>query len=247
MKETSRWFSERVGEEVTTVRWGAVGTPVLIFPTAGGDAEEIERFYVIDVLSELMADRRIKIYSCDSVAGRAMLGKEGHPHEQMALQRQFHEFVYHELVPAIRQDCQTADIEVIAAGASIGAFNAVAVTCRFPDVFRGALCLSGTYDLRRFLEASPTPDLLASSPLDFLPHLSAEHLDRLRQRFILIAAGQGRAEDLGESWRLADALGRQGIPNRVDPWDASWHHDWVTWRKMFPHYLDELTVPATVG
>ena len=59
------------------VRWGHYGRPVLIFPTAGGDAEEIERMQLIGVLSPLLEAGRIKIYSCDSVAGRALVTKEG--------------------------------------------------------------------------------------------------------------------------------------------------------------------------
>jgi esterase/lipase superfamily enzyme len=35
-------------------RWGTFGTPVLLFPTAGGDFEEIERFLMIKVLSPLI-------------------------------------------------------------------------------------------------------------------------------------------------------------------------------------------------
>ena len=51
-------------------------------------------------------------------------------------------YVRHEVVPAIRMDCNSADIEVWAAGSSIGAFHAVAVTCRFPDLFSRALAMS---------------------------------------------------------------------------------------------------------
>ena len=71
MKLTDRWYSARLEQEVGIARWGQFGTPVLIFPTAGGDCEEIERFHVIDALSELIEEGRIKVYSCDSVAGRA--------------------------------------------------------------------------------------------------------------------------------------------------------------------------------
>jgi esterase/lipase superfamily enzyme len=45
---------------------------------------------------------------------------------------------------------------------------------------------------------------------------------------------------VGESWAVADALGRKGIPNRVDAWGQEWPHDWQTWRQMLPQYLDEL-------
>ena len=58
---------------------------------------------------------------------------------------------------------------------------------------------------------------------------------------IVLASGEGRAEDLGESWRMANVLGAPGVPNRVDPWGPQWHHDWPTWRKMLPQYLEEWT------
>jgi esterase/lipase superfamily enzyme len=74
-----------------------------------------------------------------------------------------------------------------------------------------------------------------------VPTLEGRHLEVLRTRFILIPSGEGRAEDIGESWRLANLLGKKGIPNRVDSWGPEWHHDWPTWRAMLPKYLDEWT------
>jgi esterase/lipase superfamily enzyme len=243
-KVIARWRSERLEREVTLCRWGSFGRPVLLFPTAGGDAEEAERFLMLDALAPLLDKGAIKVYSCDSVAGKALLTREGSPRHQMWLQNQFHRYVRHEVAAAIRTDCQTPDLEIWVAGASIGAFHAVAVVCRFPDVFSRALAMSGTYDLRRFYAAAPhdfNDDFWSSSPLHFLPNLSPRELELLRTRFVLLASGQGRAEDLGESWNMANALGRQGIPNRVDPWGSDWHHDWPTWRKMLPQYLAEWT------
>jgi len=241
MKLHTRWRSDRLGEEVSVVRWGEIGTPVLIFPTAGGDAEEIERFQVIESLSGLLADGRIKVYSCDSLAGRTLLRGDGSPQHRMAVMDRFHHFVRQEVVPAIRLDCRSEDIRIIASGSSIGAFNALAMVCRFPDAFSHALCLSGTFDLQRFYKADMTPDLYFSSPLHFLPGLDGDLLFALKQRFVLLASGQGRAEDIGETWKVAHVLGSKGIPNRVDAWGNEWHHDWVTWRRMWPLYLDELT------
>ncbi|MGH8034951.1 MAG: hypothetical protein ACREO9_06990, partial [Lysobacterales bacterium] len=64
-------------------------------------------------------------------------------------------------------------------------------------------------------------------------------LDMLRQRLILLPSGEGEYEDIGESWRMASALGARGIPNRVDSWGTEWQHNWVTWRAMLPKYLAE--------
>jgi esterase/lipase superfamily enzyme len=238
-KATERWYSERLGTEMPLVRWGHYGTPVLLFPTAGGDAEEIERFHLVGVLAPLIDAGRIKVYSTDSVAGRAWFSGNHSPEFRALLQNRFDAFIHREVVPAIRADCSSDDIEIITAGASIGAFNAVASVCRHPEAFRMAIAMSGTFDLSRHMHGRMTDDFYFSSPLHFLPRLEGPQLELLRRRFILIPSGEGKWEDIGESWRLANVLGSKGIPNRVDPWGPEWDHDWITWREMLPRYLDE--------
>lgn len=237
MMRTESWFSERLGCPLTLNRWGEVGAPVLVFPTAGGDAGEIDRFGLIDAVAPLMAAGRVKVYSVDSVAGRSWL-ERGDPLQSAWLQNAFDAVVYSEVVPAIRAD--TGDLPIIAAGASIGAFNAVASLCRHPDVFGAAVGMSGTYDLEPWLEGGWSNDFYFSSPLHYLPGLEGPPLDELRGRFVLLATGTGDHENPGESWRMAEVLGAKGVPNRVDNWPG-WTHDWPTWRSMLPTYLDELT------
>jgi esterase/lipase superfamily enzyme len=182
---------------------------------------------------------RIKIYSSDSVAGAAWASNQHSSGYCALLQNRFDGFVYEEVVPAIRMDTRSNTVEIIAAGASIGAFNAVASLCRHPDVFRTAIGLSGTYDLERLFGFSADGNFYFSSPLLFLPNLGeGTQLNHLRRRFVLLAFGQGRWEDPGESWRMAGVLGAKGVPNRVDPWGHEWDHDWPTWRRMLPLYLD---------
>ena len=239
-RESTSWHSERIGRELKVVRWGDVGTPVLIYPTAAGDAEECERFLMIDALAPLMEAERIKVYSVDSIGTQAILDDELSRGQAARVQNRFDEAVYREVVPAIRADCQSEDIEVVVAGASLGAFNALAALCRHPDVFKSAICMSGTYDLSRWMTHS-SEDWFYSSPLDFLPGLGeGDHLDKLRERFVLLTHGTGRWESPKESWDVADLLGSKGVPNRVDEWGDEWDHDWPTWRRMLPNYLGEL-------
>lgn len=241
MKATERWFSDRLQSDIGLARWGAFGTPVMLFPTAGGDAEEAEREGLVDACAPLLDAGRIKIYSCDSVAGRAMLDRVGSPEHRLWLLNRFHDCVRHEVLPAVWNDSGGPQRPVIASGASIGAFNALAMMCRHPDVFSAAVCMSGSFDLQRFYDDAFTEDLYFSSPLHFLPGLEGAHLDLLRRRFALLTAGEGAWENMGETWRIADVLGSRGIPNRVDPWGPEWPHEWPTWRRMLPQYLDELT------
>lgn len=241
MKSVEYWHSDLIEQSVTMARWGTVGTPVLMFPTAGGDAEEIERFHVIGALSPLLAAGRIKVYSIDSIAGRSWLDHND-PRHSMWLQNRFDEFLVNEVVPAIRADCNDPGIEVISAGASIGAYWALEVLTRHPFIFRSAICMSGSYDLTDRLQGHWSDDFYFSSPLHFIPNLGdGPDLDALRRRFVIFAYGGGRWENPAETWRIADVLGSKGIPNRVDPWGPEYDHDWPAWREMLPTYLDELT------
>ncbi len=241
MKTLKRWFSDRVQCEITMTRWGTYGRPVLVFPTAGGDAEEIERNGLIDSCAALLAGGRVKIYSVDSVAGQAMIAKTGSPEDRLRLLSQFHECIRREVVPAIHADLGHQALDMMTCGASIGAFNAVAVLCRYPDVFSAAVGMSGTYRIERFYDGAWSQDLYYSAPLQFLPGLDGPELERLRQRCVVLASGEGAWEDIGESWQMASALGAKGIRNRVDNWGPQWTHDWPTWRRMLPHYLTEFT------
>ena len=239
--QRERWYSSRLEQDITVVRWGTFGLPVLVLPSAGGDAEEIERNGLVDACGPLLADGRVKLYSADSVAGQAMVMKTGPVEYRMWLLNQFHECVRWEVLPAIHADLGGQGLDVITTGASIGAFNAVAVVCRYPDAFGAAIGMSGTYRIERFYDEAWTQDLYFAAPLQFVPGLEGPQLDRLRERMVVLASGAGEWEDVGESWRMAEVLGAKGIPNRVDNWGPQWAHQWHTWRAMLPQYLDELT------
>lgn len=238
-KVVSRWYTDRLKQHVEVVRWGHFGRPVLVFPTAGGDAQEGERFLLIRALKPLIDAGRIKVYACDSISGRAWIDDRYSGAHRAWVQNQFDAFVTHEVVPAIRQDCNDPSVEIIVAGASVGAFNAFSAICRHPDIYSHAICMSGTFNLTGWMKGQHTLDFHYSSPIHFLPTLGeGPHLAKLRERFVLFAFGQGRWESPAQSWQAANALGAKGIPNYVDMWGTEWDHDWPSWRAMLPMYLD---------
>jgi esterase/lipase superfamily enzyme len=244
-KDVVRWHSDALGRYISMAAWGHYGDPWLVMPTAGGDAEEIERFGLIDAMSHLIDAGRVKIYSVDSVGGSTFLRDDLARQARTRTQTLFHRCVGDEVVPRIREDCRSSDIEIGIAGASLGAFSSVALLCRRPDLLSKAIAMSGTYDLTRFIDGYMDQDLYLSSPIHFLPNLGqGAQLEMLRKHFVLLAFCQGRWEDPGETWRMAEVLGAQGIPNRVDAWSPEYDHDWPSWRAMLPTYLEEL-VPCT--
>ncbi len=241
IKTGSRWYSDRMQQEISLVRWGYYGQPVLLLPTAGGDAEEVERMGLLGAVWPLVEAGRIKVFSCDSIGGRALAAGWGTVGYRCWLLNRYQEAVAEEVVPAIRQDCQDDAAEVVVAGASIGAFNSVALTCRFPWAFRSAVAMSASFDIERLMGFQGNGDFYFASPWHFLHGMNGSLLDLLRRRFVLMAFGGGRWEAPDENWRMAGILGDKGVPNRVVEWGAEWDHDWPTWRQMLPIYLDQLS------
>ncbi len=243
-KHKITWKSPALGgKEITFCRYGVSGTPLLLFPTAGGDAEEPERFHLISAIGDFLADLRLKVYTVDSVAGQAWLKDCRTLGEGAKAQNRFDECLVREVVPAIHRDCGGDAGLIWTAGASIGAFNALSLLCRHPGLFHTAICMSGTYNMDKFLDGAMTREYYNSSPLDFVPDLQGKHLELLRKRFILLAHGEGDHEEPAQSWNVEKVLGAKGIPNRVDGWGSEWQHDWVTWRKMLPQFLGEFLPP----
>ena len=180
----------------------------------------------------------------DYVPGTVWLKEDNRVPAATRAQSGFDEFVAEELVPAIARDCgakSPEELGMIVAGASIGAYNALAALCRHPSLFKEAICMSGTYELSKFIDGDMDEAWYFASPLHFLPNLAEEHpqLVSLRKSHVLLVHGTGRWEDPEETWAVADVLGSRGIPNHVEEWGPEWDHDWPLWRKFLPEKLRE--------
>jgi esterase/lipase superfamily enzyme len=235
-RESWTWMSTRLSAPARITRWGHFGTPVLLFATAGGDFEEVERFHLVDALRELIDAGRIKVFSVDGFAARAWLRGTHSPEHCVRVQESFDAYLDSEVVPLIRKDCQNDTIEIIAAGAALGAYNAVSMLRRSPAVFRMAIGLSGVYDLSRYLTTGFTPALQSVS----LENLGASRdINRLRSRFVLLATGEGEYEIPADSKRMAGLLDDARVPARLEMWGPGYAHGWNTWRAMLPRYLEQ--------
>src|SRR5687767_14833624 len=101
------WRTSRLSAPARIARWGHFGTPVLLFPTAGGDYEEVERFQLIDALRPLLDAGRVKVYSVDGVPARTWLtGMHSFQHCSQ-VQEQYQSFICEDVVPYIRSDCHS--------------------------------------------------------------------------------------------------------------------------------------------
>jgi len=227
--------------EMPLVAYGHAGQTLLMLPTAAADYLEYERFYLVDAVKPFIDAGRIRAYSINSVNRYSLLNEQMPPKLKAELLTRYDRYIVDEVLPLIRNE-DGADARPITTGASLGAFLAANEYFKHPDLFRGVIAMSGSYDIRSYLNGYYDDNVYFNNPADYLSNLNDGHyLPLLRQaNSIHILSGQGAYEDPKRSRQLSDILKSKGIPHTLDLWGADVNHDWPWWRKMLPHVLGKI-------
>ncbi len=234
------WKSPNLKKDMTVARWGDYGKPLILFPTAAADCLDYERFKLIWKLKPLIQAQKIKVYSCESVNGDSWLDKNAHPGHKSWIQSVYDKYVSEELLPHIEKDCKGYK-GYIAAGASLGAYNALHAAARNPGHIDTCISMSGTYDFDRWMNGHSDQNYYFTQPMRYLGNLpESAQLTQLRKGTFVIASGSGRHEAPDESKRIAWLLETKGIQTHLEIWGQDAHHDWPTWRSMLPLFLEKL-------
>ena len=110
--EQHRWYSPRLGWDMGVVVFGHWGPPLLAFPTSHGDEWELQRNGMIDAIGDLVDGGRVKVICVGSNNQDSFYNKQAHPLHRSWMQRQYDEYLLHEVIPFVRHDCQTWDVAV---------------------------------------------------------------------------------------------------------------------------------------
>jgi esterase/lipase superfamily enzyme len=240
-RQITGWYSHNLGMEMPIVGYGYAGPPLLMFPTAAADYLEYERFQLIDAIAPFINSGRLRAYSINSVNRYALLNEQASPALKADLLSRYDRYVVDEVLPLIRHESDYP-ARPVTTGASMGAFLAANTYFRHPDLFRGVIAMSGSYDIRPYFNDYFDENVYFNNPASYLPNLNDDYyLPILRSaEAIVILSGQGAYEAPARSRQLSELLKSKSIPHRLDLWGHDVNHDWPWWRKMLPHYLDKL-------
>ncbi|HEY5074587.1 MAG TPA: alpha/beta hydrolase-fold protein, partial [Pyrinomonadaceae bacterium] len=235
------WFSPNLQMEMPLVAYGQAGQTLLMLPTAAADYLEYERFHLVDAIKPFIEQGLIRAYSINSVNRYSLLNEQMPPKLKAELLTRYDRYITDEVLPLIRNECGE-EARPITTGASLGAFLSANEYFKHPDLFRGVIALSGSYDIRSYLDGYYDDNVFFNNPVDYLAGLNDDHfLPILRKAdSIYIISGQGDYEDPKKSQQLSDILKGKGIPHTLDLWGADVNHDWPWWRKMLPHVLGKI-------
>ena len=239
-RRITSWHSPNLGMEMPIVAYGHAGYPLLMFPTAAADFLEYERFYLVDSIKYHIESGRLRAYSINSVNRYSLMNEQAPPRVKADLLSRYDRYITDEVLPLIRRkaDGQTP----LTTGASLGAYLAANSYFRHPDVLRGTIPMSGSYDVRQWFDGYNDDNVYFNNPVSYLPNLDDDYfLPRLRRAdAVVILTGQGAYEAPERSRELSNILRSKGIPHTLDVWGHDVDHDWPWWRKMLPYWLDRL-------
>jgi len=213
-----------------------------MFPTAAADYLEYERFHLVDAIRPYIEHGHIRAYSINSVNRYSLLNEQMPPRLKAELLTRFDRYLTEEVIPIIRRDTGQENARPITTGASLGAFLAANAYFKHPDLFRGTIAMSGSYDVKAYLHGYYDDNVYFNNPADYLPSLNDNRYLPLLQNAdaIFIMSGQGAYEAPERSRHLSDILNAKGIPHTLDLWGPDVNHDWPWWRKMLPYCLGKL-------
>ncbi|HVO10169.1 MAG TPA: alpha/beta hydrolase-fold protein [Vicinamibacteria bacterium] len=236
--EHQRWHSPRLGREMGIRVFGHWGTPVLVFPTSGGDEWEFERQGMLDALCHHLDAGKIKVFCVDSANKESWYNREAHPRHRSWVQAMYDAYVAEEVAPFVRSHCATPDIPITTTGASLGAYHAVNSLLKHPQLFRRTIALSGVYDLRRFMDGDYDDNFYFNNPVDYVQGLSDPwYLEQLAKDEIRLVTGTGPFEDPRPTYQLSGVLWSRGIAHAVDDWGPDGGHDWPFWKRQLDEYV----------
>mgnify|MGYP006280442919 FL=1 len=238
VREIHQWFSPALQKEMPIAVYGHYGFALLMIPTAAADFLEYERFELIDHLSPMIDAGKIKVFSINSINTESWMNKEMEGAHKAIRQNQFNQYIFNEVVPFVH-DFTSRETPIITTGASFGALHAMNVFLKRPDLFNGVIAMSGVYDLMEYTNGYYDDQVYFNSPIHYIPNLTDhETLEKIRSGKMIIASGSGSHEDPEANRRFSGVLHSKSIPHDLEIWADDIHHDWPTWRKMLPYFID---------
>ncbi|TAD82531.1 MAG: esterase [Bacteroidetes bacterium] len=233
------WHSPAVNQHMPIVTYGHHGFALLLVPTAAADYLEYERFQLIDALAPHINSGKCKVYSINSLNNQSWMNKPMQGAHKAIRQNQWNQYVWNEVIPHIRLT-SSASTPIVVAGASFGALHSMNLFLKRPDLINGVIAMSGVYNLMEYTDGYYDDQVYFNSPAHYMPNLTdhwyLEHIRRSKHIHIFSGSGPHEAPDAAR--QFAGTLYNKGIWYELDIWGQEWKHDWPTWRKVLPHYLE---------
>jgi esterase/lipase superfamily enzyme len=240
-REYHKWFSPGLQRDMELLVFGTGGASVLFFPTRTARFYDYEDWKIIDAIQAKVDNGLLQVYCVDSIDYESFYNQQAHPGHRIWRHIQYEQYILNEVLPLIRS--KNPNSYLISAGCSLGAYHAMNIALRHPQLFAKVVGMSGRYDLtasngpfRDLLEGYSNENIYYNTPNKFIPQLTDERiLDDLKKMEIIFAIGRDDPF-LENNKHLSSALWEKGIWNALHIWEGEAHKA-KYWKKMVNAYL----------
>ena len=240
-REYHKWYSKHLERDMELLVFGFSGAKVLFFPPRMGRFFDYEDWGVIASLEHKITNGDLQVFCVDSVDLESFYISFKDPGYRIYRHIQYEHYVLEEVLPFANSI--NVNPNIISAGCSLGAYHAVNVAMRHPQLFCKVVGMSGRYDLTQ--SSGYFKDLLSgfhndfvyfNMPNQYLKNIEDENIiQQLKTMDIVLAIGK---EDsfLESNYKLSNIFNEKGIPHKLYEWDLLAHKA-KDWRKMVAIYF----------
>ena len=240
-REYHKWHSHNLEKEMELLIFGSSGAKVLFFPPRMGRFFDYENWKVIAALEHKINNGELQVFCVDSVDLESFYNSLNHPDYRIHRHIQYEKYVIEEVLTLA--NLINPNKNVISAGCSLGAYHAVNVAMRHPELFSKIVGMSGRYDLTICKDCFK--DLLSGFHNDFvyfnMPNQYLKNLEdstliqEINKMEIILAIGK---EDpfLESNYKLSDILNEKEISHQLFEWNERAHKA-CFWKEMVQIYF----------
>ncbi len=236
-----KWYSPHLQRDMEMLVFGFAGKPVIFFPTRTARFYDYEDWKVIEALQPKIDSGELQIFCIDSADKQSFYNKSITPAERILKHNLFERYILQEVFAFIK----TINLhpEIISAGCSLGAYHAVNIAFRYPQLFHKVVGMSGRYDItiqlpyfEDLFEGYRDNHILYHMPTQYLPLIQSENLiNQLRKLEIIIAIGNEDAF-LQNNQLLHTQLENKQIQHEFHIWKGEAHKAQY-WSEMVQIYF----------
>ncbi len=224
-----------MGKDMEMLIFGDSGAPVVAFPTSTGNYLEWEENGLIDILAEQIHLGYNQIFCVDSVMNKSLINKEIAPENRLTTQLQYECYILEEVLPFIKENNE--HFYIMSAGIELGAYHSLLFALKHPEEFNKTICISGDYDIRKYLDEYYDDTVYYNNPVDFIPNLNdpniLNQIENLDIRLVSYSSDPYRET----TERMSQTLWMKMIEHRLDIWDLNTPGKLELWGEMLKTHI----------
>lgn len=232
---THHWKSPSLGRKMELSVFGTGGTPVLIFPSEEGGCNEWNEAGIMEALQEQIGEEYNQFFCLESVADESLLNKNTDPAHRIKRQMQYEQYIVDEVIPFVRKTNNNPFL--IFSGAFLGAYYAMLYTLKYPQKVDKVIGISGTYDIKPYLDGHYDDNVYFNNPVDFIPNLNNSEILRNISEVDIRLLSYSNDPQRNQSERMSDTLWLKNVNHNFYVWDEVISDPWELVDSMFIEHL----------